>query len=323
MRLRMYAEILKASHFNTVTLNDDVSSVIGKIENSGMRCIGVCDEEGKFVGLIHDTDLRRAVNATQGFEKVADLVNQEVEVAYQSDGAVEIVRQVTPLINKNGELYGYRYLPSEMEIKELTEFSKVGVVGLGYVGATLAITLASSGLNVVGLDRNESLVKGLASGELHFFEENAEQKLADVIRKGRLSVFSDYSAKDLDVIFISVGTPLDLAGNPNVSYLEDAFRLALDVLAPSGLICLRSTIPVGTCMRLYDAYPEHFEEPNLSTRAYLAMCPERTIEGAALKELYENPQLIGTKSKIALEKSKHVFQCLNVEIIDTPSFGES
>ena len=44
-----------------------------------MRCIGVCDEEGKFVGLIHDTDLRRAVNATQGFEKVADLVNQELK----------------------------------------------------------------------------------------------------------------------------------------------------------------------------------------------------------------------------------------------------
>ena len=99
--------------------------MIGKIENSGMRCIGVCDEEGKFVGLIHDTDLRRAVNATQGFEKVADLVNQEVEVAYQSDGAVEIVRQVTPLINKNGELYGYRYLLQKWRLRNLLSFQKL------------------------------------------------------------------------------------------------------------------------------------------------------------------------------------------------------
>ena len=58
-------------------------------------------------------------------------------------------------------------------------------------------------------------------------------------------------------------------------------------------------------MRLYDAYPEHFGE--FINKGVFSYVPECTIEGAALKELYENPQLIGTKSKIALEKSSMFF----------------
>ena len=47
--------------------------------------------------------------------------------------------------------------------------TRVGVVGLGYVGLTLAVTLAKKGFTVFGADRVPRVVEALAAGRPHLF----------------------------------------------------------------------------------------------------------------------------------------------------------
>ena len=52
--------------------------------------------------------------------------------------------------------------------------TKIGVVGLGYVGLTFAISLAKRGFKVNGYENNLNTFKLLSSGKAQFYEENID-----------------------------------------------------------------------------------------------------------------------------------------------------
>ena len=53
------------------------------------------------------------------------------------------------------------------------------------------------------------------------------------------------------------------------------------------------------------------------------MCPERTVEGDALKELFKLPQIIGTNSKYAKNKLNKIFSKITKKIIFFETFEEA
>ena len=52
-----------------------------------------------------------------------------------------------------------------------TNKKHIVVVGMGFVGLTLGLTLAESGHNVIGLEQNEISLKKLQNGNPHFYEK--------------------------------------------------------------------------------------------------------------------------------------------------------
>ena len=59
---------------------------------------------------------------------------------------------------------------------------EVGIIGLGYVGLTLAAALAKSGVKVVGIERNEEIVTKVNSGKAHFTEVGLAPIIKDQIK---------------------------------------------------------------------------------------------------------------------------------------------
>ena len=59
---------------------------------------------------------------------------------------------------------------------------KVCVMGLGFVGLTLAVTLADIGYDVYGVELREDVVKLLKKGIPHFFEPGLEGRLKSLIK---------------------------------------------------------------------------------------------------------------------------------------------
>ena len=84
---------------------------------------------------------------------------------------------------------------------------KICVIGLGYIGFPTACLMARAGHQVVGVDVNEAVVKGLQNGELHIV---GEEGLADVARgvlaRGALTVST--SPADADAFIVCVPTPV-------------------------------------------------------------------------------------------------------------------
>src|SRR6266851_2740829 len=91
------------------------------------------------------------------------------------------------------------------------------IMGMGYVGVTLAVVMAEVGFHVQGVEIHEDVVRGLAQGKPHFHEPGLAGRLARVLKSGRLSVSQHIPAGlGASVYVVTVGTPLDTAGKIRV-----------------------------------------------------------------------------------------------------------
>lgn len=172
---------------------------------------------------------------------------------------------------------------------------KVAVIGAGgHVGFPFSCVIADAGHTVYGIDVNQSAVDTLNKGEVPYIEEGALDILQENIRKERLIFTTDFDfIKDVDVVAIMIGTPVDGEGNAR---LDDLFNFVDDTLIPrmktGQLIVLRSTVSPGTLevlrKHIFDRYG--WAEGG---DYYLVFCPERVVQGRSIKETGKLPQIIG------------------------------
>ena len=160
----------------------------------------------------------------------------------------------------------------------------VAVVGMGYVGLTLASMLALRGYRVHGVEKNPRVVQGLSQNLLHLLEPGVEAAIAAHIGIN-WTVGQDYTFAP-DVAIICVSTPVEQNKEPNLKNIQHAAEAISEVVCDGALVIVRSTVPVGTTRRIVWPILQ-------SKRVHLAFCPERTIQGQALRELAELPQVIG------------------------------
>ena len=84
---------------------------------------------------------------------------------------------------------------------------RISVVGLGFVGLSLATVLSSKNYSVDGIEIDKEKCSMISNGKSPFFEPNLEKILRNGLKK-KLTVSNDFSLiKDCDMIFVTVGTP--------------------------------------------------------------------------------------------------------------------
>jgi UDP-N-acetyl-D-mannosaminuronic acid dehydrogenase len=186
----------------------------------------------------------------------------------------------------------------------------VCIVGLGYVGLTLATAFAVAGVSVIGVERNREVVELVTRGESPFHESGLDEALASVVESGLLTaVHSSSAAPVAGSYVITVGTPVR-DGSVSLVDLEDALASVGSWMPDGALIVLRSTVRVGTTSGLASAALSVSGKPFA-----LAMAPERTIEGKALSELGSLPQIVGGIDDNSTELAAALFARLGVEIV--------
>lgn len=191
---------------------------------------------------------------------------------------------------------------------------RVGIVGLGYVGITLAVALARKGYIVFGCDRVSQVVEALAAGRPHIFEPGIAEGLREHLNE-RLHVAAALPDTPLDAVVLCVSTPVDPATRrPDLEGLRSAARAVADAVGPDTLVVVRSTVPVGASRAV--VLPELLA---VWGRARLAMCPERTIQGQALQELEELPQVVGGLDDASGELAEMLFSQLAPRIVRVSS----
>jgi UDP-N-acetyl-D-mannosaminuronic acid dehydrogenase len=187
----------------------------------------------------------------------------------------------------------------------------VGIVGLGYVGLTLATVLAEAGNSVIGVEKRKDLVEMTNEGVPHFTETGLPDALAGVTRSKKLVAVEAFDDSfTCDTYIITVGTPLSADGVARVDMIEAAARDIAANMADGALVILRSTVKIGTTRDVV--------APILtaSGKKYdIAMCPERTLEGKALQELRELPQIVGADDQAVADRAAAVFRRLTASIV--------
>lgn len=97
-----------------------------------------------------------------------------------------------------------------------TRTARVCVVGMGYVGLSLAVELAKAGLTVRGVDLDLERVSLLNRGESYLVDV-AGDTLAPLVAAGTLSASTTFEdAESADAIVICVPTPLRKSKEPDI-----------------------------------------------------------------------------------------------------------
>ncbi len=182
----------------------------------------------------------------------------------------------------------------------------VCILGMGFVGLTLAVVMAECGFQVIGVEIDSRTLQRLESGDAHFFEVGLQARLRRALASGALRFVSALVAEDVShcsLFILTVGTPLDESGTPRMDMVERATRQVTAVMRDGALVVLRSTVRLGTTRAvvkpILDATGKRYQ---------LAYCPERTIEGNALAELRMLPQIVGGLTPEDSWRAAAVFQ---------------
>jgi nucleotide sugar dehydrogenase len=185
------------------------------------------------------------------------------------------------------------------------------VMGLGYVGLTLATVMAEVGFRVSGIEIRDDVLALLKEGEPYFFEPGLKERLPKVIGNGNLlctkNIPDDCKAT---VYVITVGTPLGNDGKVRLDMIMSVSNEIVGHLKENDLVVMRSTVRPGTTRSLVMPILERS-----GVDFDLAFCPERTIEGQALAELRQLPQIIGGVTMKGTVRAAQIFQFLTPTVV--------
>ena len=189
------------------------------------------------------------------------------------------------------------------------------IVGMGYVGLTLAAIMSDRGFNVWGIEKNPDILKVLKQGKPHFLEKGFESRIKGNLEAGKLHFLSKLSELNNEqqepiVYIITVGTPLSDAGKPRMDMIESVSKEIANHMGNGSLIILRSTVQLGTSRNIVKKILD-----KSGKQFMLAYCPERTIEGNAMAELAILPQIIGGLTEESALQAEAIFRRITPTVI--------
>ena len=172
----------------------------------------------------------------------------------------------------------------------------VAIIGMGFVGLSLAVVLASKKVIVYGLENNRPKLNQLKSGNPPFYETDLKKWLSKATKSGKLKFFETINEvyPKTDIIFITVGTPTK-NGIINLNYIKSVSKDLGKLLRSSHkpLIVVKSTIVPGTTDNIIKPILEKYSKKKCGKDFFLVTNPEFLREGSAIKDQL-NPHIIVT-----------------------------
>lgn len=127
-----------------------------------------------------------------------------------------------------------------------TRKARVGVIGLGYVGLPLAMTVARAGFTVTGFDIDPGKITAIIARK-SYIEAVPDTVLAVEVEAGRFAATGDFATLGAcDIIVICVPTPLTRHREPDLSFVTRTCEDIARTLRLGQLIVLESTTYPGT-----------------------------------------------------------------------------
>jgi UDP-N-acetyl-D-mannosaminuronic acid dehydrogenase len=297
----------------------------------------VVNDAGKLLGTITDGDIRRAMIKNPSFALRAEEIMTADPITFPDDYTIQEIlghlsfelekrnRKTTRFLGKiiltDDQNHPTRILDYyQLWEQRVATHRHLCVIGLGYVGLTLALVLADEGYQVTGVESDQSKIDQLKAGHSYIHEVGLPELLKE--QSGVNFKAQRHIPEDADVFIVSVGTPVSVTETGQeliMNHLESAISGIGKILRPGHLVVLRSTVPVGTCRNFVKEKLEQMSGLRCGLDFHLSFAPERTAEGKALRELRALPQVIGGFNNDSLEATSAIFREITPTIIRVDS----
>ena len=183
----------------------------------------------------------------------------------------------------------------------------IGVIGLGYVGLPLCLTLAEAGVKVLGFDIDPEKPKAIAEGRT-YLKQFPGERIAAVSLPGTFSATSDMNRlSEPDAILICVPTPLTKHLEPDLSFVTRTAEAIAARLRPGQLVILESTTYPGTT---HEVLKPILKATGLvcGQDMFLAFSPEREDPGNQTHTTATIPKVVGADDEASRLLACAVYQ---------------
>lgn len=200
---------------------------------------------------------------------------------------------------------------------------KISIFGLGYVGAVTAGCLATDGHDVIGVDPNKIKIDLINRGITPIIEKDIGKMIGQTVRDGLLhaTVDADQAVLDSDISLICVGTPSQLNGNLDLSYLRrvcEEIGATMKEKKSFHVVVVRSTVLPGSMHTVVIPTLEEFSGKRAGVDFGVCINPEFLREGSAVFDYYHPPKTVigGTDSRSS-EMLASLYQEMDAPLIRT------
>ncbi len=198
-------------------------------------------------------------------------------------------------------------------------FSKIAIVGLGYVGLPLSLQFARSGIFVVGLDIDQTKVDSINSGN-SYIRHISSDDILEQIQNGKLCASVEFDKiKDVQAVLICVPTPLGNNREPNITFVLETGRKIAPYLQKETLVVLESTTYPGTTDTDLRNVLEKNSGVNAGEDFYLAYSPEREDPGNPSSKVSQIPKVVGGYTKKCRIKAESLYSKAVSKIVPVSS----
>jgi len=201
----------------------------------------------------------------------------------------------------------------------------ITIVGGGYVGTVTGAVCRFFGHNVTILDTDRRKIDLLSKGKSPIYEPGLEELLQMPGTPFVCTTSYEAAVPDADIIFITVGTPTDLEGAPNMTYVQDAaYQIGLNLGPGYTLIVNKSTVPVGSGNWVESIVGDAFLSRNghrPDGTFSVASNPEFLREGSAIHDtFYADRIVVGSGEAKAIAMLSDLYQPLRNQDFVPPPF---
>ena len=200
---------------------------------------------------------------------------------------------------------------------------KIAVVGLGFVGLSLASVLSASGIKVIGIDIDKEKCKKISQGVVPFFEKDLEKTLQKGLKKQLEITHEIVMIKTCDYIFVTVGTPQKPDGSIELSMIKKVVNeigVDLKKTEKNKIIFIKSTVIPGTMKNTILPILEKRSGKKAGKDFGLISNPEFLQESSAIKDTkFPHAVVLGGNKTKYMKKAEKFISKLhpNVSIIVT------
>lgn len=155
--------------------------------------------------------------------------------------------------------------------------SKIGIVGIGYVGLPLAMGFARAGFDVIGFDVNKNRIDELNN----CYDKNlyySKEEIAELKKKINFTNV-EKNLNEADIQIITVPTPVDKYKTPDLSYVISAAKTCGKNFKNCKIIILESTVYPGVTEEIVVPIIEKESNKVYQKDFFAAYSPERINPG--------------------------------------------
>ncbi len=193
----------------------------------------------------------------------------------------------------------------------------IAVLGLGFVGLTVAVGFADKGVCVYGIDIDDFKTDLIRRGKIPYYEPGLDDALARNLNENLYVIGDIDDAPDgIDLFFICTGSPRMVDGSLDYSTILGAIENVLDAgFEDYFVLAIKTTLPPGSMDEVIVPFLEE-KGVKLGEDMGVAFAPELFREGKCWDD-FTNPSriVLGSESERDIEILKRYYKVFDAPIM--------